>query len=345
MNKSIIKHELRSLKWIFALGLLVNIIILAGFNQSIDITYTNIFVNGLPMNQSIFNLDFYRMSASIVIGFMLVSVLQVYIQFQSEKKQEVSRFIKSLPIKDENLSITKILLGILNITILFVILYIGLLVIKHNNMFWVEDIYNTSNVRDSIMALDQLIYPLFLIYLATVCFYTFLVMVQYMVSNNLASIVIGILVWFAPMFIVLTTKLVVGYYNMSLGINWVSTFWLNPSFYIVDLEYLILGGTSGAIVRKLNIHYLISLVLIIVNIIFAIRISMKNLIEDENKFIPLKSVRFIFILGVTICSSLLVSYIYLGLLDRSYYAVRPTIALIAGGLLGFVVSRRIARIN
>lgn len=345
MNKSIVKHELRSLKWIFALGLLMNVILISLFSVHLDSSYINIFNSDIAINKSVFNLAFSSIAILVLIGYLILCVLQVFVQFASEKKQEVSRFLKVLPITSNNFLITKLILGILNITILFLVFYLGLLFIKNSNMFWVEDIYRISNLEQYLTALDQIIYPLFMIYLQVLSFYTFLVMIQYSINNNIAAVIIGVLVWFAPVFIAASFKMFIEDIGINNNINFDSMIWLNPALYLLDSDFIHISGRSASYINNLNIKYIVLIIINFINIILSFKLSDTVLIENENSLIPMNFIKVIFVLGVTVCSGLLVSFININMLNLSLSIMSTLLLVLIGSILGFIISRKIAKIN
>ena len=208
MNKSILKHEIKSMKWILLLSTIASLLLIMMFNMNLANTYNNIFTYGMLVDQSVVQRALRYITEIILIFFTVISVMQVFMQFRTEKNQETGRFLRTLPIKREEFFRIKLAVGVVNITIAFVILALGVIIVRGSNMFWIKDIYNISIMPSPYIEADSianLIKEIGLIYLIVLSFYSFLFMVQYTFYNVVGGIVTGILVWLSPIFIVLTS--------------------------------------------------------------------------------------------------------------------------------------------
>jgi hypothetical protein len=356
MNKSILKHETRSMKWILLLSILVSLFLTIMFSLILDGVYGSMFLNGIEVNQALIQRALRDTSPMILILFTIVSVIQVFIQFRTEKDEEIKRFLKSLPIGKEEFFKVKLSTGIINITLAFIVLTIGIIIVRMNNMFWIKDVYSISIISEPFIKADgiaSLLKEIGLIYLIILSFYTFLFMVQYTFTNLIGGIVTGILVWLAPGFIAyISLHLLNRFIRIPLFYNFKKlTLWLIPWIYSSEHISLWIYDSNGVgistsirSIENLWIKYIICLALIIINIIIGHKFNKNSKVENENMIIPFKITRNIFKIGVTICSGLLVFVILSELMQiKTNNIYIPFILL--GGAIGYFISKKITKVG
>lgn len=362
MNKSILKHEIRSMKWMLLLSIIVSLFVTIMFSVSLNGGYEMIFSNGIYGNQALIQESLREIAGMTLVSFTILSIMQIFMQFRSEKGQEIGRFLKSLPIKKEDFFKVKLVTGVINITLSFIVLAIGIIIVRNNNMFWIRDIYSISMVSAPFIKVDgvaSLLKEIGLIYLIVLSFYTFLFMVQYTFTNVVSGIVTGVLVWLAPIFIINASMFTLDKF-MSIPIfrssiiGSITKFseWLLPWIYAFDYDYsTLLTDSNGMIVGRiriignLQVKYIISLVLILVNIIIAYKFDKSSKVENEDKIIVFKSTRNIFKLGVTICSGLLVSTILSRIMGIQMHNIIYILFILLGGFIGYFISQKITKVG
>lgn len=362
LNKSILKHEIRGMKWMLLLSTLTSLFIVTVFSSYLDEGYERMFSYGIFANETPILSAFRDVNYGILIGFTLIAIVQVFIQFRSEKGQETGRFLKFLPVKKEDFFKIKLITGIINLSLAFGVLAIGIVVVRNNNMFWIKDIHSISSASEILIRLgsvENLLKEIGLIYLVILSFYTFLFMIQYTFTNTVGAIVTGILVWLAPLFIVFSSIFTlekitsISFYN-STFLNKINVFadWLLPHIYPLDYRYLdelnlnfnSYGGNIS-IVDKLGMKYIIVIVLIGINIAIAYKFNKSSKVENENKVIVFKGTKNIFKLGVTVCSGLLVSIVLGEILRIQTNRILHILFILLGGLIGYLVSHRITKVE
>lgn len=359
MNKSILKHEVRSMKWMLLLSILSSLFLTIMFSVLLDREYVVMFSGGIYLNESLIQTAFRHITMLGLGIFTVLSIIQIFMQFKSEKNQETLRFLKSLPVKKEEFFKIKLATGLFNLTLAFIVLAVGTIIVRNNNMFWIKDIHSISQISEAFMKSDSiqsLLKELGLVYVVVLSFYTFLFMIQYTFTNVVGGIVTGILVWIAPIFIAISSVATLGnldsvkIYNSSFmaAISNYSELLL-PWLYIFEQDYNILpyGIQIGSIsiISSLGLKYLICLVLILVNIIIAYRFNKSSKVENENTLIVFKSTRNIFKLGVTICSGLLVSAILGDAMMVQISNMVYIILMLLGGFIGYWISQKITRVG
>lgn len=357
MNKSILKHELKSMKWMAALSVMASLGLVMIFNMNLDNMYGEMFFNGLMQNQAVIQESIRYISSMILLVFSAIAVVQVFMQFRAEKEQEIGRFLKSLPVKNSEFLKVKLLTGILNFTIAFIVLIVGVEIVSRANMFWIEDIYSISAFPEVFMEADgilSILKEIGLIYVIVVSFYTFLIMLQYTFSNIIGGIVTGILVWLAPAFILLVSSFTLERFTSIGGLEGLFRLseWVLPFAYPFQIDYNSLGLNQSSMnlhmlgtIANLPLKYCICLALIAVNIFLAFKFNKDSKVEDENKAIKFKPVRIIFKIGVTVCSALLLSFIFTGFFMVDIPNSFCIILILLGGAIGYMVSRKIAQIG
>lgn len=357
MNKSILKHEIKSMKWMSLLSIVGSLIVVFMFSIDLDNRYGAIFHNGLIENRPIIQESFRYVTSTILVIFLVIAVMQVFMQFRAEKDQEVGRFLKSLPVKNEEFFKVKLIAGIGNFTIAFLVLLVGIIVVRNSNMFWIEDIYSISIASAPFIELDgvlSILKEIGLIYLIVLSFYTFLIMIQYTFTNIIGGIVTGILVWLAPAFILISSVSIFERFFSSSLLGAISTMaewtmpWLYPfqfSYNDFFTNYNYLDISPMILIDHLGIKYIICIGLILVNIILAYKLNKASKIEDENKVITFKTTRNIFKFGVTICSALLVAAIATEFLMINVPNIVYIVVIILGGAVGYIVSKKITQVG
>lgn len=357
MNKSILKHEIKSMKWVSLLSIIASLGLVLLFSMNLDNRYGAMFYSGISENQAVIQDSLRYITDMVLVLFLVIVVIQVFMQFRSEKDQEVGRFLKSLPVKNEEFLKVKLIMGISNLTLAFIVLIIGMIVVRSNNMFWIQDIYSISTLSTPFIEADgilSILKEIGLLYLIVLSFYTFLIMIQYTFTNVIGGIVTGILVWLAPAFILISSLVTFERFFSSLISVRITTIaeWTLPWAYPFQFDYnnafINYHGSNIpmiSLIDYLTIKYIICLGLVLINILLAYKFNKDSKIEDENKVITFKSTRQIFKIGVTICSALLVSTILTYLFMINFSNIIYIILMILGGFTGYFISRKITQVG
>lgn len=362
MNRSILKHEIRSMKWISLLSVIISFFIILMFSINLNTRYESMILDGISRNKTLIKDAIERITPMALLLFTVIAIIQVFMQFQSEKGQEVGRFLKSLPIKRETFFKVKILIGLVNITLGFIVLIIGLIIVRKSNMFWIKDIYRISLISAPFIEMDSvstILKEIGIIYFVVISFYTFLFMIQYTFTNTVGGIVTGILIWLAPLFLLWATILTLGRFNIismykSELLNKIlgKANWLLPWTYPIDYDSIDLirdhagRGIAGRyIIENLSLKYLVSIILSSLNITIAYKFAKNSKIEDENRIIIFKIFRQIFKFGVTICSGLLVSMIFNRFLMIEINNILFLIIILVSAYIGYFISNKITEVG
>ena len=362
INKALVKHEWRTMKWMLIYFTLVSIGYIVMFNLGIRQDYMWMLRVGTSTDKSIIMDTLRTVNENISIPFGIGIVLMIVMQFKDNKSLEVGRFLKSLPISSREYYLTKIISGILSYTLPFIILVIGVLAIRTNNMEWINDGNNISVVSDIFIKSDSttnVLTLLLLCYSIITATYTFLFMIQYLVMNIVGGIVIGILSWLSPMFIMVSVEYVYGEYIFK-GLRTSDKIleYIQPWIYHIRAKYsqivpLItdLGEYRGTahvfIYEGILIKVAICTIITLTSVILAYFLTKKSRIEDSDTMITFKGAKKIFIIGVTVCSAFLggtlLKKFFNNFTDINF--ITQHILMIITGSIGFIISRKISNIG
>ncbi|AFS78877.1 hypothetical protein Curi_c18710 [Gottschalkia acidurici 9a] len=362
INKALVKHEWRTMKWMLIYFTLVSIGYIVMFNLGIRYSYISMLKYGTSVDGNII-IDILRgINEVISIPFGIGIVLMIVMQFKDSKSLEVGRFLKSLPISSREYYLTKIISGIMSYTLPFIILVIGVLAIRTNNMEWINDSKNISIVPDIFIKLDSttnVFTLLILVYSIVTATYTFLFMVQYLVMNTIGGIVIGILSWLSPMFILFSVEYIYGNYIFkSLGASYKILEYIQPWIYHINARYSQVAplitdlekyqGTAYVYVFEgILIKIAICAIVALASVLLAYFLTKKSRIEDSDTMITFKGAKKIFIIGVTVCSALLGGTLLKIFFDNftDVNFITQHILMIITGSIGFIISRKISNIG
>ena len=371
INKALVKHETRNMKAMMLYFLLIAIGGILYFNSTMNSNYIDTLTRGMRQDVSLV-LDSVRYLANdITIPLGIGILLMIYLQFKDSKSVEVGNFLKSLPINNREYYTTKLIGGLISLTVPMLVLVAGILLVRSNNMFWISDIYATSLFPEILAKGDSIINIISIftmVYMVAISTYTFLFTVQYIVMNISAGLVLGSLFWMSPMFIIgsitmLYSEVIEKIHPMiekRLKISNIFTSYIQPWIYPTDVKhnsFVYDMDYPDAIVDNFNINYIyyegimlkigITLAIAITSIIVGYILSNKSRVEDSDAFISFKWARRVFVVGVTLCSALLIGdIIQLVLMRFNTIGLIPLqIVMIVGGAIGFIVSKKLVSVK
>ena len=363
INKTLVKHEWRNMKWMLLYFTLLSLGTIFLLKSSFESDYLSVLVNGFYMNEGIVFENVYSLIRGMTPYFGLGILIMIYMQFKDSKSLEVGRFLKSLPISSREYYITKLISGIISYTIPFIIMTVGVLIVRGNNISWIQDYHNISRIPEIFIKQSSSINILSLFimcYFIITATYTFLFMIQYLVMNIVGGIVIGFLTWLAPTFILGSLSVIYREITFKLmqsfkGLYKVQDYILPWSYHInIDSEYIEstfnnmgYNNENIAVLNNMIPRTIICLIISVVCIGLAYTISKKSRVEDTDNLIAFKTARKIFVIGVTVCSALLstliLGQVFSGRGINSFILVH--IIMFIGGFIGFIGSRKISNME
>ena len=143
-------------------------------------------------------------SFSVLSVFLLpVIIIMSMMLFQSDRKENIGMFMSSLPFTKKEQFSVKWVVGILAITIPFILALGAAMLIRQSNIDWITRWYR-ENEMSGILAYET-VSILFSImaqtYLFIVAFFSVLMLMQSLIANNIAASIIGSITLAAPWFI------------------------------------------------------------------------------------------------------------------------------------------------
>ncbi|MDF2614679.1 MAG: hypothetical protein K0S71_2465 [Clostridia bacterium] len=294
------------------------------------------------------------LSLFIFLGFILL----VYFQFKNDKSLEVGRFLKSLPYTNVQRCLVKMSAGILSYTIPFIILSLGVIMLRAYAMTELKTIYSITpyeGILLTINSIQNLLSLLVLNYLTYTSLYLFVFMMQYLVNHNIGSLIISILTLLAPAFIITSIHYLEIYYGLRYYLERIEEKILLP-FYGMITRY---GGFTYTVdqsqyyidyvyIEDIGFKLFITLIISIIGVYLIYQTGKRTKIENADRLMPDAITRIIFITGVTLCAALLLADTYkiflVPLIGQNIVVLTSAITLI-GGTIGFIIARKIAHIG
>ena len=309
--KALIKVELRPavLMGIYFLVIHMGGLLFAGIsiNQKFE-NYLRYGYGDYDVNGDIF----LSLLSGLILFVFLGMLILIYFQFQYDKSIEVGRFLKALPYTNLQRCLVKVSAGLLSFSIPFILFTAGLMGLRSYAIVLFDDIYKVlpyEKIIGIINGAEHLIYFLVLNYGAYCAVYLFLFMMQYLMNNNIGSLVTGPLVLSAPLFVTLSAFEIYGVsYTFEVEKLFVPVYGIARSW-----QQLVLGGETQeqylgyAYIEDIGLKFIITVLMIGLCSIIIYFTAQKSKIEDADVLIPHRVNRWIFIVGVSICSGFLLA--------------------------------------
>lgn len=274
----------------------------------------------------------------------------IYLSYKNEKSHEVGRFLQSLPYTTQERYLVKIIIGSIIFTIPYIIYGIGLFVLRNKFIAQVAESYEVtilSEVYQEFLGNGELLRRLVMIYMEAITCYVFSVMFQYMISLNLASIIIAALVGISPLFMLWNLRFYG--FGQSRLIEEIGSFYSKLMFQSGGRGELVIEGinrgeySAFGFIDYFGIRIGIFAVIALVCIGITLTLCKRYHIENTDILIPSKAFRVIFIIGVTVCSGMLGGDIYYSY-ENNYSNIIYIFNLI-GILIGLPIAWKIAHIG
>ena len=362
--KALIKMELKPALLIGVYFLLVDFFVLLTIRGRIQDTWRSFLLNGIRdfmlYDRGIRVTDTFIENTLYIMLFSIVGMMAlVYGSFKNDKSIEIGRFLKSLPYTMRERCLVKMGVGIVTFTLTYIFYAIGMIVLHMSFLNKFSEIYRVtifSEVYHQIFDRGELVKVLMLVYVGCIAIYLFCMMFQYLVSNRLGSIIVAVLVYLSPVFIVnsLSAYVSVRYENIIYSL----TEWLNELMIIFgyqawgEIGINISTATSISQNPITNYQYM-SLtghriifygIIILISLVAILKLCVAERVEKSDYFIPNKYFRSIFICGVTVCGGLLLGDIYLMFSNQTNMGIAYGL-ITFGGIISFLAARKIASIG
>ncbi len=307
----------------------------------------------------------------ILIFYIGGILLLVYLQFKKDKSIEIGRFIKALPYTNGERAFVKIGMGLMSFTIPFLIYTVIVFCIRAYYTDLFGEIFRVTAYEEIGIYLNRIsvyVGVLSVTYIRLLMIYLILITGEYLISHNIGSLVITVLSAMAPAYLwtsitydldryIYKTEVYpigeiphgIGYYVLEIT-KWLSAVYTNYiDTWRGDIKISGSGySVSYTITDKGTIVGLIYLLIAIVCSLVIVRQVKKQRIENADILLPAKVTRYIFIIGVAVCSGcLLRDLVKLGLNEVviGYPRMILYVFLVIGLGVGAFVASKIANIG
>lgn len=362
--KALVKVETKPAVFMGLYFLVVSVIAMMMMQMDINTTWRNYLVRGING----FDLwDIYRgmfsLTLTLMIAYTVGVFVLVYAQFKNDKNLEIGRFLKGLPYTIRERSLVKISMGILSFTLPFILFVIGMLILRTNTLNLGQEIYAVSpyaSVVEVITRIDTLVSFLFVNYLGVIVVYLFLNMLQYLISSNLGSLVIGACILPAPLYLFYSVRtnfslvgerfqpVVDAFYALFLNFTHMERLQIHSVQAYETVQLYDSNFIYYTYNKEIGIRALFCILLLLLFSFMLWKVVAKCKMEETDLLMASPITRGIFITGVTLCTAFavtdLTSYIITPLISTNSRVQLP-ITLIIGGIIGAVISTKIANIG
>lgn len=367
--KALIRHEWKSLKWLFVYFSLVFMGLAYITNREMTYIYKEFLREGTSkwMLTNSFT-EFLNRTYPLWMSLIILGIaLMVYIQFREVKNIGVGYFLKALPMSDKKVYLIKVGCGMVTYTIPFILALLVLLYVRSKYLVWMEDAMwmNTAgSILEMLEGPQYLFYSFALYYSIIALTYLFLVMMQYLITHPLVSLIISVISAGVPLYLfhfineVYMNYLAVSEYmqeNVLKGFRSIKAYlcpWLHGvvqrSGSIATNPFL--SGQEDIYfqyIEHIEVKFITTFILGL--ICFGVGYQLSHLLRVENvgQFIPLKGVRTAFQLGVALCLGVTVvsSCMYIAPYEEPIGPISLHLVMLVSGLIGYGMSRKLTSIG
>ncbi len=363
-NKALVKHEMRNIWPVFIYFMGCMVIVLWTMVMKLKNMYVWYLQIGYSEDREIyFGKALSDSGEQCIIFFGIGILLLLYLQFKDNKSLQISGFIKSLPYTNQEVYRVKLGYGLSIITVPFALMSIGVIVIRSNIDTFFTYIERISIIGNEIRAMNSysnILLYLLVVYGILIFLYLFGFWMQYLVNNNVVSLVISGLSLTAVPFIVTSCQ---GYLQTMIDIKTNTRCVLEALIKVVcPFRYLggqnkyyqvyniATGGNSGIHLFKntFMVLKLMILVVLIVMLLMAIHECNKNhKAENQERFISINWAERLFKIGVVISCMGLVILMFEGIggIYGVVYKVILHIVMIIAGIIAYFIVNKICAIG
>lgn len=346
--KALIRYEFKALRWVILYFMLIFGGYLFILKTTMELKYINFITHtGVECIKNIFVEEMKWLYPYLLIASLGGLLLLVYVQFKDAKNIEVGRFLKSLPIQSSKIYWVRIGCGMITYTVPVVCFVGGLIGLKQFHREWLRDYYSLGMRTEQLVRADSvltIVVSIGIVYLILTGVYLGLVMMQYLVTNRIFSLIVGVSMFVIPFYIGTTIEEFFGTGRKS-GV-------LLPLVYGYSDNGLYRSVENG---EMLDINFIDGVgakVIILLSIILILvcvgHISSKCFrVEDQGRLIPMGQAQWIFKIVGTTCIGLLPLLLFA---MNDVYAQEVSQVMIGGlslvaGAIGFGITHVIARIG
>lgn len=350
--------EWKTAKWWSTLMVSMLLVMLLSVNNALSLIYerrlgvsrvlTNIpYITSGNVEAPIFLRQFYDSFTVLIILWLPVILLMSIILFQSERKENTGMFVSSLPFTKKEQFGIKWFVGVLAITIPFLLATLFTVLMYQANIDWITQWYTISGY-DVLLAYDSIWIVLGIVtkmYLFILAFFSAMMLMQSLIANNIAAGIIGSISLAAPWFIIEAGSASLARILNSDKVRIYGREWSN--FYLFALG----SGSSRRFVSSLpgdmyidpivsNEHDGLKIIILIAIIVLAIYGGLKSYEKNDNSrngyLLMFPWVGKILVPGVTLCSGILGNNLMRDILRISSVPFE-ILTLVISALIGYFI--------
>ena len=271
--------------------------------------------------------------------------------FQSERRESVGAFVSSLPFTKREQFKVKWAVGMVTISIPFIITAILTLLMRRTNWGWIKGYYAMSDSGHKIIAHDTLwvvILTLLQLYLFFMAFYSFLMLMQTLIGKNIVASIMGVIVLAVPWFVIET-----GVTTLSRMLNkpirlyghedWSMFYTLMvPARDYIEIYPEKYGGLSIGVFsgQYFWIKIIVLLLIIGLSLYAGIEFYGRNDNSRNGQLVMFDWAGQILVIGFTVCAALLGNTEFRILLIKETNFIYEIITLTISALIGYMIIRK-----
>ena len=355
INHPLIQKEWKNIRWIMLIFLCVYTVSALILNQNMQ-GYKETYLL-IENPDSIFIGETYAIS-QIILPIILIGIITlVVLLFHDDRNINVGRFIGSLPFSRKKQFIIKYLIGVLTFSIPLFIYGVAICAIRISHEKWINYVYKYQPHGDILIMEDSIgnvLLWICLVWLIMISLYSFSMFIQTIMGQNIIAGVIGGIIYLVPWFLafaiptniaLLTKKIVV--FRVSNIRNLMNTFLLGAphkgEVYNTQLSIYFDNQYSsyyfGYEYSHIFVGIMVLIAITIISSLLAYYFMQKGEAEKIGDIVMFPVFQKTLLLGVTICSGLLLPVIIVVFtqIDNNIIAL---VSMIIGGILGYFITRK-----
>ena len=314
--------------------------------------HSDVYLQGI----SIFDRHYSNELFGASLAFVPIIIVITTLLFQSDRKESIGAFVSSLPFNKKEQYKVKWFVGAITITLPFVIASLLTLLIRAANWGWINGYYVVSSTGNQIMSHDTVgavMLNLLQVYIMLMAFYSFLMLIQTLIPNNVAASVIGIITLAVPWFVVESgiTTLARMLNKPMIKANWRNN-WFSYRDIIFDTRKTMTVGTDmrffGVSVFSYD-YYWIKIMILLVLVGLSLYGGRQFYGHNENsrngQLIMFDWTGKLLVIGVTVCTALLGNNGFRVLFIKNTNPIIEIITLTISALIGFGLIRKIVSLS
>lgn len=356
MNHPLVKKEWKLLRWTMLLyGCIFTFFtLILSDNMTRERTYHLLG----ERQEGIFISQLYMMNNLMVPVLLVTIMIVVAILFIHDKNNHIGKFINCLPYTRKQYFRIKYIMGMATFTVPLTFFGIALYIIRGSHLNWISRIYRYSPYEDLLKAQDGagvLFMWLVFLWLMMLSTYSFLMMVQTLMGQSIVASIVGGTVCLVPLFLIyaipanlslLGMRIVIYRRNLS---RWIRLFLLGTPESELIVRNSALGPENfidyyGRYFEVFNYQwfplYMAILVgVIIISTLIGYYFTQIYDVEKNGEIALYSWVEKILIIGVTVCSLLLLP-ILIRILTGIQNSILTLMTMMIGGILGYWISKK-----